>query len=339
MHASRMPAVMPAILHAPADCTRVHSSNQIVAQPSDPATRRTRSHWATVVSTVVAAHTQALHIMNSTVATHRPELEPSNPRSKTVLAFAALSWFVVAVTGQLIFAAYVAVVYLKGIATTGLSGLGEVMSNGYRPGDLAGNVAVAAHMMFAFGLLLGGPLQLVPGVRTRFPRFHRWNGRIYVVGVLCASLAGLIMIWGRGTFALAVKLGGTLNALLIFTFAALALRAALARDFNSHGRWALRLFITATAVWFFRIILMVWVTAMGPVGIDFERGEGPFLELMAFGQYLIPLAILEVYLRARDSSHARAQWIVSSMLALCTLLMAGGIFMASLAEWLPPWIG
>jgi hypothetical protein len=155
-----------------------------------------------------------------------------------------------------------------------------------------------------------------------------------LVGVVFASIAGLFMIWGRGTYSLSVKLGGTGNAVLILGFAALALRSALHRDFVRHRRWALRLFIAGSAVWFFRVILMAWVTAFGPVGIHFETASGPFLEVMAFGQYLIPLAVLEGYFLAKESKSLNLQRTMASILVLCTLVMGGGIAVASMAEWL-----
>ena len=142
------------------------------------------------------------------------------------------------------------------------------------------------------------------------------------------------MIWGRGTYSLGVKLGGTGNALLVFVFAAIALRAALRRDFTTHRHWALRLFIAGSAVWFFRVILMAWVSAFGPLGIHFETASGPFLEVMAFGQYLIPLAILEAYLRAKKSNSPTVQRTMAGALIFCTLIMSGGIAVASMAEWL-----
>lgn len=243
-------------------------------------------------------------------------------------------WFVATLAGQWIFAYYTAVSYVKHVLQGELEGMRQAMFNAYVAGDLLGNLAVAAHMTLAVTIMVGGPLQLVPAVRARFPIFHRWNGRAYMLAVVIASLAGLIMIWGRGTYSYAVKLGGTGNALLVFVFAACALRAALARDFVAHRRWALRLFIAGSAVWFFRVILMAWVMAFGPLGINFETAEGPFLELMAFGQYLIPLAILEGYLRAKRTERPAARWAMASALALFTLVMCGGIVVASMGEWL-----
>jgi hypothetical protein len=251
-----------------------------------------------------------------------------------VLDATARFWFIAALIGQWIFAYYTAVSYVKHVLQGDLAGMKAAMFNAYVTGDLLGNLAVAVHMTFALTIMVGGSLQLVPTIRARFPAFHRWNGRTYMLGVVIASLAGLLMIWGRGTYSNAVKLGGTGNALLVFACAGLTLRAALARDFIRHREWALRLFIAGSAVWFFRVILMAWVTAVGPLGINFETAEGPFLEIMAFGQYLIPLAVLEGYLRAKRAEHLGVRRAMAAALMLFTLVMCGGIVVASMGEWL-----
>ena len=258
-------------------------------------------------------------------------------RNAVPLHASATFWFCTTLIGQWVFASYIVVAYIGHTFSGDWQSMSAAMPNAYESGDLIGNLAVVAHMSFALAVMVGGPLQLIPSLRARLPQFHRWNGRTYLTGVVLASVAGLVMIWGRGTYSLGVKLGGTGNALLVFAFAAIALRAALRRDFVAHRRWALRLFIAGSAVWFFRVILMAWVMAVGPVGIDFETASGPFLELMAFGQYVIPLAVLEGYFRAKDSNNPTMQRVMTSILVLCTLIMCGGIAVASMAEWLT-WI-
>jgi hypothetical protein len=254
--------------------------------------------------------------------------------SEAFLNATARFWFIAALIGQWIFASYIGAAYIGFVVTGNWQGMNPAMANAYESGDYIGNIAVAVHMTLALAVMVGGPLQLIPALRARFPIFHRWNGRTYMLGVLFASVAGLIMMWGRGPYSVGVKLGGTGNALLIFVFLALALRTALSRKFVDHRRWALRLFIAGSAVWFFRVILMAWVMAVGPVGIDFETASGPFLELMAFGQYVIPLAVLEAYFRAKDSKNPTKQRVIASILMVCTLVMCGGIAVASLDEWL-----
>ncbi|MDT7815424.1 MAG: hypothetical protein QOJ42_5340, partial [Acidobacteriaceae bacterium] len=160
------------------------------------------------------------------------------------LKAAAGFWFVVTVLGQLLFAFAVASFYGLSAARGNWQQWNKSMAHGYTPGHPVKNLVVAIHLSSAVVILLSGAIQLIPKIRQRFPAFHRWNGRIYFVTAFAISIAGLYMLWFRGTVGdLAQHLGQSLDAVLIMFCSALALRYALARNFNTHRRWALRLFM------------------------------------------------------------------------------------------------
>lgn len=244
--------------------------------------------------------------------------------TRPTTAAAAGLWFLVAATGLAIFASYIAVSY--GRAALG----GAPAQSTWVAGDALGNALLSLHLLFAFLMTAGGVLQLVPAIRRRMPALHRGVGRVFMTGALAGSLSGLYLLWVRGTVGdLGQHLGMTLNALLIMGFAGLAWRAARARDFASHRRWALRLFLAANGVWFFRVGLMLWLVVFrAPVGFDPKSFTGPFLTALAFAQVLLPLAVLELYLRSRSLG-------VAAVLVIASLATAGGIFGATLGMWLP----
>ena len=123
---------------------------------------------------------------------------------------------------------------------------------------------------------------------------------------------------------------------LIWLFAALALRSALARDFRTHRRWALRLFLVVSAVWFFRIAFFLWLLIFRrPVGFDPVTFTGPFPTLMSFAQYLLPLGVLELYFLAQHSADMAHRIAMSFGLVLATLAMAAGIFGGAMFAWDP----
>lgn len=258
--------------------------------------------------------------------------------STRVLNTAAAFWFVVASAGLWIFAWYVAYHYVGSALRGDFEAWNEVFPRGHVPGDTAGNLAVGVHVFLAVYLIAAGPLQLIPKIRARFPVLHRWNGRFFMLCACLASLAGIYLVWIRGgtTGDMSQHLGITLDAILILVFAALALRFAMARKIDVHRRWALRLFLVVNAVWFFRIGLMFWLLVhQAPVGFDMETFTGPFLTFMAFAQTLLPLVVLELYLRARDKGTAAARFAMAGTLAVLTLAMGAGIFAAAMGLWMP----
>ena len=110
--------------------------------------------------------------------------------SRTLLDATARLWFVVAVIGHWIFVAYVAGYYLPILSRSGMPGLQNAhLFNGYIPGDTVGNIAVTGHILIAIILLGGGPLQLIPQIRARFPAFHRALGRTYMLTAVTSAAA------------------------------------------------------------------------------------------------------------------------------------------------------
>ena len=270
--------------------------------------------------------------MSTAVMTNRLEL--SSVADKALKA-AARFWFVVTVLGQLALAFTVASFY----ALTALRGDYHKwnFTNGYVPGFSMGNTAVLMHVASAVIIMLAGAVQLVPQIRNRFPIFHRWNGRIYLLTAVTLSVAGLYMTWIRGSVGdLSVHLGSTLNAVLIWLCGGMALRYALARDFTTHRRWALRFFLVVSASWFFRIgFFLSLLIFKGPFGFDPATFRGPFLTFMTFAQYLIPLAVLEIYLRAQDRPGALRRMAMAANLFVLTLVMVAGLFAVAMAQWVP----
>jgi len=257
--------------------------------------------------------------------------------AERLLRSAVTLWFVVAVTGQWIFVCYLLLAYGNTALAGNVAAWNEKLTNGYVPGDTFGNAVAIVHLLLAVIILVAGPLQLIPKIRTSLPRFHRWNGRLYLVSVAIASVAGLFMLFVHGTVGdWTLVLGISIDALLILLFGGLALRAALKRDFVAHRRWALRLFIAVSAVWFFRIGLMLWlVLFQAPVGFNPDSFVGPFASFMAFAQYLLPLAVLELYLRAQVTANAHMKAAMAIFILCLTLAMAVGIFGAIMGLWLP----
>jgi tetratricopeptide (TPR) repeat protein len=241
------------------------------------------------------------------------------------------------VIGQLIFAFTVASFYGRAAVRGDLQVWNRFMTHGYIPGDRAGNLAVAIHLVSAVIINLAGAIQLIPQIRDRAPSFHRWNGRLYIVTAFTISIAGLYMMWVRGSSGdLSQHLGTTLMAALIMLCAAMALRYALARDFKTHRRWALRLYLVVSASLFIRAVLFLSLFLnRGPFGFDPNTFTGPFLTLLAFAQYLVPLAVLEIYFRAQDRGGAPGRFAMTAGLLVLTVALGAGIFTVTLGVWLP----
>jgi hypothetical protein len=154
---------------------------------------------------------------------------------------------------------------------------------------------------------------------------------------LTLSVAGLYMTWFRGSVGdLSIHLGSTVNAILIWLCGGMALRYAVARDFKTHRRWALRFFLVVSASWFFRLgFFLSFLIFKGPFGFDPVTFRGPFLTFMSFAQFLIPLAVLEIYLWAQARPGVMRRMATAGMLFVLTLTMSAGLFAVTMAIWVP----
>lgn len=119
-------------------------------------------------------------------------------------------------------------------------------------------------------------------------------------------------------------LSTSLNGLLILVFAWLAWRAARARDFVNHRPWAMRLYLVSNAQWFLRVGVFGYFVLMSASGSEPGFGD-PFLKFWTIGCYLVPLLVLECYLRAQAGTRRWVKYAVAGGLALITLWMLAGM--------------
>lgn len=240
----------------------------------------------------------------------------------------AVTWYLVAAIGQLAFIHFI----LAFFGTRTLSGQPErwndkPLIDGHIAGDEFGNAMFAIHALGAALITLGGLVQLIPAIRNRFSIVHRWSGRVFMVLAWAMAIGGLWLVWGRGTYLSAVSaVAISIDALLILLFTALAWRSIRNGRAAEHRRWALRAFMVVNGVWFLRVGIMAWVILnQGPVGMT-ESLSGPADIALVFGSFLVPLAVLEVYLAAQRSRAAALKLGASGLILVMTALTALGAF-------------
>jgi hypothetical protein len=262
---------------------------------------------------------------------------PTPRAGRQALKAAATSWFVVAAIGQVMFASYVIGAYGLAIVLGRFEQWNKILprGHGYIPGDTLGNASLLLHLSLVAVVMVGGVLQLIPALRRRWPAFHRWNGRVYLASVLIMSVGGLILKLTRDAVGTpSQEMATRINALLIIGFAAMALHRARARRFDLHRRWALRLFLAASGVWFIRLGWWLWLVIAEGLGYDPRSVSGLFT-VMSFAQFLLPLLVLELYVRAQDGGGPRTRIAMAATLAGLTLATAAGIVAVTLGLWLP----
>ncbi|WP_420320383.1 DUF2306 domain-containing protein [Flagellimonas sp.] len=223
------------------------------------------------------------------------------------LEHTTIFWFTVTLTGQWIFAAYVAIYHGYKILENGMESMGgKHMPNGYIVGDSAGNALLASHLIIPIFVILAGPLQLVPKIQKDYRGFHKWIGRVYLPTIFILSLGGIYLTWSRprpSFGSIFQDIAITVEGILIILFAIQTLRFAFQKKIEQHRKWAVRLFIVASGVWFLRIGYRTWFFIEDLLGFQVDN----FFDYWSFASYLIPLAILELYLKVKKSKSNKSK--------------------------------
>jgi hypothetical protein len=100
-------------------------------------------------------------------------------------------------------------------------------------------IALSVHVPSALFCLPACLLLLVPRLRTRLPRLHRWLGRVTGALVLCAVVpSGMYLAW-FATGGLLGALGFWLTGAITFISMIRSIQTAHRRDYRAHRRLSL----------------------------------------------------------------------------------------------------
>ena len=225
--------------------------------------------------------------MAATARTVPSPHQPGAPRLRAVgLGWIALSTLAIAVFALLPY-------LLNPLSELAANG-GEIAVN-YAPRPGWVRIAFYTHIVFGGLALLLSPVQLSSRVRARVPRLHRVTGRVVLVAIALAGMAGFLLSWVNVAGPVGTAGFGTL-AVLWVSFAALGLRAILRGDVTTHRRWMLRTFAMTYAA----VTLRLWLFALIPVLGDFASAYA----LVPFLCWVPNLLVVEWLLRRQPTDMA-----------------------------------
>lgn len=258
-----------------------------------------------------------------------------------LLSVTVVGWVLLALVGQWLFAGYIAVRYggpvLNGHYAAVNAGNHII---GYQAGATGHNLMYFGHILPAILLSISGILQLFPQIRQHLPRFHRWNGRLFMVLGISGALTGLALTWISGSRLSTIgAIGITLNGLLIPVAIVMAWRYALARNVQAHKRWAVHSFLLVNGVWSFRLYLYGWfLLNRGPNG-NTQFLDGPADIFFSFACYLLPMLLAELLFWAQRQTSPARQCGVFVVMVCGLMLTLLGIVAVSMVTWLPTMFG
>ena len=156
---------------------------------------------------------------------------------------------------------------------------------------------ILVHILGATTYLVLGAFQLMPSLRRRRPRWHRWSGRVLVPAGVAGGLSGMWMaawsdlpsydnqalMWLRLLFG-AVMVGGLVLGLL----------AIRRRDVRTHQRWMARAYAVAQGAGTQALVL-------GPVVVVAGQPSGNLKAVGMGAAWVINLAVAEWLVRRSEA--------------------------------------
>ena len=110
------------------------------------------------------------------------------------------------------------------------------------------------HLSFGFFALFLAPLQFIPAIRKRYPRFHRTTGKIYVTG---ATLASLMAFYLLSKYPLPASIPSLALLAFIWLFTTIiAYLFARRKNFLLHRQFMIRSYMCALAFVYLRLFDM-----------------------------------------------------------------------------------
>jgi uncharacterized membrane protein len=118
-----------------------------------------------------------------------------------------------------------------------------------------------AHIVPAMLFMLLGPLQFVRSLRSKYPKVHRWSGRIFLTASAVVGVTGLTLAFGRTIGGVDEKAAIGLFGSFFLIALAKALWHALRREFAQHREWMIRGYAIGLAVATIRPIMGTFFAA------------------------------------------------------------------------------
>lgn len=262
----------------------------------------------------------------------------SKTRIDKLLTNSILAWYGLVFLGQLIFALYIIGLYGSGLILGDLERWNEGAPHAYTAGDNIGTITFGVHVFIAAIISMLGPLQLIPKVRTKAPKFHRISGRIYIVFAFIISFAGLYLSWIKGSVGGVIgSIFVSINALFIMICAYQTIKFGIKRRISKHKKWAVGLFLSMSGVWFYRVCIMFWILINGGkiVGFDSDTFMGPAIITLDMICYVLPLMFYALLLNAiKSDKHIHKYFGLIFMILLCLVTIIG-LIGATMGMWFP----
>ncbi len=205
----------------------------------------------------------------------------------------------------LLFGLYIFLFYFLALLQGNAVQWNEILPGLYDANYGSATVGVGLHFAAGSVILILGCIQLLGGVRDKYPTIHRWLGRLYILAAFLTAIGGLVFIFTKGTIGGQIMdIGFTGYGILTLLAATATIYYARKQDFNKHRAWAIRLFALALGSWLYRMDYGFWYLLTDGLGHT-KTFDGVFDQVMVFFFYVPNLLVAEIFIRRFEFGKSR----------------------------------
>ncbi len=263
-------------------------------------------------------------------------VSPLERNSERLMNFTCKALVVTVWSSAFLFGLYILAFYFMALFGGDMNNWNKVLPGLYDPQRATATVGIGIHFAAGGIILILGCIQLIESFRKKYPAAHRWIGRVYIAASLLAGLGGLVFIFIQGTVGGTVmNIGFSLYGILMIICATETIRHAMAKRFELHRAWAIRLFALAIGSWLYRMDYGFWFLLANGYGHT-DQFNGSFDYFMDFFFYLPNLLVAEIYIgRWKILKTPQVKIAASIGLLLATAFLLLGTFFFTTHLWGP----
>jgi uncharacterized membrane protein len=115
-----------------------------------------------------------------------------------------------------------------------------------------------AHCVSGVLFMVLGPMQFIAASRNRFPRFHRWCGRLFFAASLVAVVSALVFLPLLPVFgSLSTRVGVVVASAFFLLALCKGYSSVRRRQYALHREWMIRAFAIGLGISTFRVLIPV----------------------------------------------------------------------------------
>lgn len=114
-------------------------------------------------------------------------------------------------------------------------------------------IARMSHMLPGLTYMFLAPFQFIPKIRSRYPKFHRINGRIVLILTIALIPSGMIFAFVYPYVGFREQVPAVFYTFLYLGAVAMGLRSIYQRRFAEHREWMIRVYAFGLGIYSIRI--------------------------------------------------------------------------------------